>query len=497
MAGSFAYDCFVTWISSPSNFYVRKVSDNEKLCNIELLIQKAVQENTLEKPNYIIVGLESNDSCYSSSDSDYDDVEVEPEINLGTYILTYSRHHSSRNQLLRGQVHDMKFDFDISWHYYVHFLDYGFSQWVHVDDIYLMPTGLGNLSPLSFKCQLDGLHPDQLFGDGWSEESKRQFREIMQGGQVIRLQCLLLLNVFKTNLVCLTANVGHAQFREWMDVKEFLLHQGHGQLMNPRTAARLNPPSSRQLAKGSNILSPSTHLTTGSISVVRLAHFIHPWSLFVHPMSVIGQDKEQLDQLDQFLKEEVTEQVWDQLQEQLSSHSFFKGQLCAFKHRGNAQRALDDRIYRVFIENFSRVHNQFRIFAVDQGWRLTCQRQDLVPLGKVSAAQFPLRMATRIKMFDCQPTDLDQGWPDNAHQAVERVLNQDLFMYLVSEEDKTALLYAKDDNTLICLNDDLAENFDWCQKDANEAEIKAIKDTAFNQVLEYDKSWKKRIKSTK
>ena len=113
-----------------------------------------------------------------------------------------------------------------------------------------------------------------------------------------------------------------------------------------------------------------------------------------------------MDQLENHLKETCTESVWNQVQSTLTSHSLYKGQLVAFKNREQEQ---DDHIYRAFIQVLSREKDVYQVFIVDHGWKMVCKRQDLIPLGRESVAEFPLRMAMKIRLFDLAPKNPDLG----------------------------------------------------------------------------------------
>lgn len=270
----FTYDGFVTWIQNPSHFYVRIVSDNEKYCNIEQIIEILIQEKKLKTPEYT---------------TNPEEIDFEfPKLEKSQHVLAHSRKIPSK-KLLRGKILKIYYEEILGWHYFINFIDYGHSDWIRIDEIFLMPEQLMLLDGLAYKCNLSGIHPDQQFGDGWSLEAISTFKEIfLDPYQSCRLQSFLMLDEFRTNFIDVTAKIyvdkEEKKDFEWMNVKDYLLFQGHGQLMNPRSKPKQEPIKGREL-----LLSSGSHLVAGSVSVARLSYFNHPSDGCVHLLSVVGE----------------------------------------------------------------------------------------------------------------------------------------------------------------------------------------------------------------
>lgn len=354
----------------------------------------------------------------------------------------------------------------------IFFYDVGQEQWVHVDDIRLMPEKVGKFDGLAYKCMLKGIYPPYHTGDGWSNEAKEHFQELCRyQGTACQIQMDMIPDLYRTNVVTILTEKYRDERRidsDWIDVKEYMINLNYGQLMFPRMSGRLRKIRQEAEKLPKLLVAPGRFLVTGSVTVVRLAYFLDPSMVYVHPLPVAGVNLAELSRLEANMKAEMDEKWWKRVRNNVNSHKLKKGQLCAFRHQDQNE---DDKIYRVIIEKLSRKLGTAQVFFIDFGWRQLCQCSCLIPLCSVFVYQYPGIMATRVQMFDLQPRGGGK-WPDDAHAAMAKYAQQDLYMYVVDGElpVSSVILFNKSD--LSCINDAL-EEMDWCEAaNAEDAEEK-------------------------
>ena len=95
-----------------------------------------------------------------------------------------------------------------------------------------------------------------------------------------------------------------------------------------------------------------------------------PDLVYVHPLPLVGGTHSELYHLEKSMKSDMDEKFWSNVQENLTSQHFWKGQICAFRYD---QQEEDQTIYRVLIEKISRKLGCFQVFSIDYGWRQICK----------------------------------------------------------------------------------------------------------------------------
>ena len=217
---------------------------------------------------------------------------------------------------------------------------------------------------------------------------------------------------------------------------------------------------------------------TGSVTVVRLAYFMDPSMVYVHPLPVVGENLTELARMEANMKTDMNDGFWSNVRNNVNSSKLWKGQLCAFRHE---EKNEDDTVYRVIIEKLSRKLGKAQIFFIDFGWRQICLCSSLIPLCSVYVHQYPGIMATRVQMFDIQPKN--GKWPDEAYESMVKYAGQDLYMYVVDGELNVSTVILFDKSDLICINDEIEEN-EWCVATMSKGADK-IFDLASEKVWEF------------
>ena len=156
---------------------------------------------------------------------------------------------------------------------------------------------------------------------------------------------------------------------DWIDVKEYMANLNYGQLMTPRMHPRLKRIKQEQEELSKRLAAPGRFMVTGSVTVVRLAYFMDPSTVYVHPLPVVGENMTELARMEANMKTDMNDGFWLNVRNNVNSSKLWKGQLCAFRHE---EKNEDDTVYRVIIEKLSRKLGKAQIFFIDFGWRQIC-----------------------------------------------------------------------------------------------------------------------------
>jgi hypothetical protein len=226
---------YVTWLANPSLFFVIKMDDDPIRKTLQHLIENLWKFNRLERPSIkLFIHCPQHDISIDS-DSDQDD-QLEADLDVGDLVLAPSRAYHDQ-PLLRGKVVAMLDDPNLGLNYKISFIDIGHDQWVHFDDIFLMPKEMKCVQPLAIKCCLDKLHPNLQSGDGWSTEAKELFEKLVEKDTIC--------DMFETKDI-LGMTTKHVQLfahiegnNDGVNVFDRLLLSGHGQLMTQLESRKL------------------------------------------------------------------------------------------------------------------------------------------------------------------------------------------------------------------------------------------------------------------
>jgi hypothetical protein len=345
-----------------------------------------------------------------------------------------------------------------------------------------MPEKIRKFDGLAYKCTLKGIYPQYKTGDGWSNEAKDFFLDFCRyKGTVCRVQMDMIPDLYRTNVVTVLIEKYQDEKKivsDWVDVKEYMLNLNYGQLMFPRATplSRRIKEAQEQLPK--HLVAPGRFMVTGSVTVVRLAYFLDPSMVYVHPLPVVGGNLAELVRMEANMKAEMDEKFWSNVRKNVNTSKLWKGQLCAFRHQ---EKNEDDKVYRVIIEKLSRKLGSAQIFFIDFGWRQICQCSSLIPLCSVFVHQYPGIMATRVQMFDVEPKN--DKWPDEAYEVMAKYAGQDLYMYVVDGGLNVSSVILFDKSELVCINDEI-EAVDWCEA-TNSKGAAEIFDLAAKTVWDY------------
>ena len=73
----------------------------------------------------------------------------------GEFVLARSR-KILETDFLRGRIKERMRNDVLGWFYLIFFYDFGQEQWVHIEDIRLMPEKVQKFDGLAYKCTLKG-----------------------------------------------------------------------------------------------------------------------------------------------------------------------------------------------------------------------------------------------------------------------------------------------------------------------------------------------------
>ena len=475
----------VTWTINPHHFYIALTSEEESRLLIKSEIQALIDQDKLTRPE-----VEVHTFIPASDESESDDekeVESTMKVDLGDLVLAPCRYLDARDgPLFRGQILDAYHNDILGDHFKLRFVDYGPEQWVHTDDVYAVTTSLHMPEPLAYKCMIEGLYADSNIRYDWTEDSKEFFKKLIYTKKPLRVSNQLKpgFDPHTYNYVNLFICPDGSETQDWINVREHLLLSGYGQLMHPRIAARL-PGAQKMLLQ--KLMSAKDHLRNKSISTVRISHVENPSLFYVQPLSVIGERKVIMKELQEDMKDTLTPEMWKEAKH-FKSDYYSVGQLCAYQKGW--------KMYRVTIERISRQSKTMQIRSVDEGWRELCAQADLLPLpADPLINRYPIRMCLRVRLFNLEPPQGQQAWSEEAKKVLVSLWKKKdiLLMYTYNIDIGTVAILNSDRNgeDLLNVNNALVKAKlaveSVCMKDLPKDHMPDVMDRKideFNQMME-------------
>ena len=165
----------LTFFVNPRQFYVSKYDEEEAREKIDFQICRLLERDALQQPKYLPqIQPPDLENSLSSLDSN---PSLEVDLMPGDLVLAWSRSRPATP--IRGRILASVDEPNLGLHFKVDFIDFGFQQWVHLDDIFYPPDSIKDIEPLAIKCCLDGIFPNvSVSGDGWSKEAIDEFEEL-------------------------------------------------------------------------------------------------------------------------------------------------------------------------------------------------------------------------------------------------------------------------------------------------------------------------------
>ena len=155
MATSLGYpscdDVYINYFVSPSEFFVTRVHDDAIHSEIQQIIHDTLVEGKMEKPRPKLTLRAPPSDDEQSLMTEYSKERQEDiDLETGQMVLALSR--APRSAFLRGLILDKYVEYVLGLHYKIKFVDIGHTEWVHTDNIFLMPEILTKFEPLAYEC---------------------------------------------------------------------------------------------------------------------------------------------------------------------------------------------------------------------------------------------------------------------------------------------------------------------------------------------------------
>lgn len=410
-------EVYVNWLESPSYFFVSRCKDEPLQIYIRDLILDLHLKNELEAPRPPLP-KSPNDTGNTDISADWEVVGLD----LGQMVLASSR--ARRNDpFLRAVILAGYEDQVLGLHFKVQYVDVGHEQWVHLDDLRLVPSSLKSIPPLAEQCTLYGVRP---MGNVWSQEAIDTFEMLVENDTICALEKLpgSTTNSSKVDLL----SFANGRHNEPVSVRYHLIFTMHAKLSNGATKNSIVKIG----------LLPVSHLSKGCLEKVYISYVDNSMEMYVQPVSLVGQNGSWLQELDGQMKDHCESSP------PVAEHELYRGQLCIVhdEQSGNFMRGI--------VEDVS--DNQVDIFCVDMGSRQVTSPDKiwLLESEEKFILEHPYRMAVNVT--------LDGGTQVNTQESVEQLqsfITKPLVMYVAEElEDQLSiiLLHQKDDKCLVCLN---------------------------------------------
>ena len=445
--GASCDDVFVTWFISPSKFYVSRVHDEQTHEDIASTIERLLLSNQLVRPKPRLVVRPPSSDKEAFLLTEYAKTrQCDYELDIGQMVLASSREFCC---FLRGIILSQYDDPVLETHYRIKFIDFGLVQWVHSEGIRVMPEGLKNYDHLAIECSLDGIYPIPNLepkADGWSEAAIKAFVKLTENNAM----CKMVVAKSLPNSVNYVDLLVHPEEDgELVSVRDFLVLSNHGQLWRNQNRRRnlsleqlLNELDLAASPERGPAVHQIEHPEKGTISMVRVSHVEDPTTIYVQPLSVIGDEDQYLKQLERNLAHHGAF-LYDEPLARISRGDF----VLVIKRGGQPCRGLVEHV----------VDPEVQVLLVDYGNRIKAKFNEIYNIAPDRFVHpFPTRMAMRVTLdnigsFNAKSfTEYFENFIAKRTIAVMNVED-------VDSETGTTLAVLFNPEDLKCMNNDLVD----------------------------------------
>ena len=436
----------VTFFHSPGDFYVVRTEDGGKLERIQRWAATDVYNDRLQVPLRQTPlpsdqgndedALPGNQEAEEEAD-DYVRLTLEyPGLQMGSWVLARCR--SLRLQpdpapLHRAQIIEVQFrccDPVLGPHLKLHFIDYGFEEWVMMSGVRMMPEKYYDIPRLAKHCRLHRCHPnynpEDCDQDGWSAKAKEEFVRL------IRQPSRLELHVMKEGPAPATLGLAvdcdllfSTPHNSQQSVRDMLLYQHLVCLADPKTLPPpLDIPDLPPLPdyKQLDLIGDS-----GSCTLVRLSYVVDSGELYVQPDTFTGPRKpgilgQMQERLDRFYGNKDNQHMFEVTYP-------IAGALCAV--RLPRIRGCPDRFRRCKVESVPARTRLAQIWMVDTGEREVVGAKDLFYLNEdVFLQRYPYAFCVPVSLDNLTPACSLTGWCQQAKDHLQALVGNELLMYV-------------------------------------------------------------------
>ena len=399
-------DVVVTYATNPSDFYIRRKYQNRLLSLIESKILERAHDLTIHlRKDKGLSDEDLEDSGYLSDNVER--LKAQYGLSVGQWILARCRMLHLECPFYRAVIEEPYFNPILGLHLKVKFLDLGIIEWVHVDDTRRFPPELYNFSELASHCSLYMLYPVYRSSSdhtGWSKQAISAFAKLIQSqGNNLSVKIFSSRPGQPTDCDLLCYPDG-----EPTSVRDLLLFQGHGCLMDPDTILAPVGSSQRPPPKFLDL-----ELGVGTYLTVKVSHVVNPGEIYVQPMSLLGEGTacrftELSHRLNNFYS-------CKDVQKRFEVYTPIENALCAVRSKR------DKRFYRCRVERVPVNTRLAQVLMVDTGCREVVGSKDLFWLTEDDfITPYPYAMSVAVELINLIPEA--RTWSDESTDAVKQLL---------------------------------------------------------------------------
>jgi hypothetical protein len=355
-----------------------------------------------------------------------------PGLQMGSWVLARCRSLGLQPPapLHRAQIIEVYFNPVLGPHLKLHFIDYGFEEWVMMSGVRMMPEKYYDIPRLAKHCRLHrcypNYNPEDCDEDGWSAKAKEEFVRLIREASRLELHVIeqgpapaTLGVAVDCDLLFSTPDNGQ------QSVRDMLLYQHLVCLADPKTLPPpLDIPDLPPLPdyKQLDLIGDS-----GSCTLVRLSYVVDSGELYVQPATFTGPRKPDIlgqmqERLDRFYGNKDNQHMFEVTYP-------IAGALCAV--RLPRIRGCPYRFRRCKVESVPARTRLAQIWMVDTGEREVVGAKDLFYLNEdVFLQRYPYAFCVPVSLDNLTPACSLTGWCQQAKDHLQALVGNELLMYV-------------------------------------------------------------------